>query len=313
MGESKIYKALEKADFEIEREFTQGDVSLPSPFSEKEEGRKINENSRPLSVEKISPSGQRWGSVFQTEFVAAEQFRKLRTTIIKSNTLRPARTIMVTSAVQGEGKSFVARNLAIGFAHDLHLHALLVDCDLRKPTLAPTFGIQNERGISDFLLGEAAIPDLLIKTKLEKLSLLPSGRFQGNPTELLSSKRMETLVQELKSRYTDRYIIFDSTPLLATSEPEVLARLVDGIIVVVRAGKTPRETVEQAVSLLGKEKILGFVLNDIEFKSSGLFMRYFGSNRDYYGYGYGNNPPPLPSRWAKLFRRGKGVNSQYRS
>jgi exopolysaccharide/PEP-CTERM locus tyrosine autokinase len=307
MSERKIYKALAKADYEIEKEFDQEKLSVPASFIKKEERQKEKKIKPTVSAERESNSRPRSSSVFQSEFVAAEQFRKLRTTIIKSNSIQPTRTILVTSAIQGEGKSFVARNLAIGFAHDLHLHSLLVDCDLRNPSQAPKFGIQGGRGISDYLLGTGDISALLIKTKLEKLSLLTSGSFQGNPTELLSSKRMETLIQELKSRYSDRYVIIDSTPLLATSESEVLARLVDGIIMVIRAGQTPRETVEQAVSLLGKDKLLGFVLNDIVFKSSGLFMRYFGSDRYYYG--YGQKPLPPQSRWAKLFRsRRKSIN-----
>jgi len=103
---------------------------------------------------------------------------------------------------------------------------------------------------------------------------------------MIGSEKMKALIQELKERYNDRYIIFDSTPLLSTAEPEVLSKLVDGILLVVRAGVTPRETVKQAISSLEKEKILGFVLNDLQFKSSGLSSRYFGSDGSY-GYGYG--------------------------
>ncbi len=113
---------------------------------------------------------------------------------------------------------------------------------------------------------------------------------------------MEALVHELKSRYPDRYVIFDSTPLLATTEPEVLGKLVDGIIIVVRAGVTPRETVKQAIASLEKEKILGVVLNVVEFKSSGLFSRYFGSDGYYYRYGYGKSKAKPQSRWGKRFR-----------
>jgi Mrp family chromosome partitioning ATPase len=126
-----------------------------------------------------------------------------------------------------------------------------------------------------------------MKTEMEKLRILTGGSAQQKPVELIGSKRMEALVRELKSRYNDRYIIFDATPLLATSEPEVLARLVDGILIVVRAGVTPRETVKQAIASLDPNKILGFVLNDVEFKSSGLFSRYFGSDGYYIKYGYG--------------------------
>ncbi len=194
---------------------------------------------------------------------------------------------MVTSAVQGEGKSFVSANLAIGIAYDLHLHALLADCDLRKPSVGPAFGHNQGEGVSDYLSGGVDIADFIIKTDLEKLSLILAGTIPANPTELLGSKRMALLVEELKSRYDDRFIIFDSTPLLATSNSGVLAKLVDGVILVVRAGSTPRETVQQALTFLDKDKILGVVLNQIDFKSRTLFKRYFGATHYYSKYGYG--------------------------
>ena len=226
-------------------------------------------------------------SLFQPGSLGAEQFRRLRTHVLKLNISDPPKTIMVTSAIAGEGKTFVAANLAAGIAHDLHFHALLVDCDLRNPSLSQWFSVRNGHGLSDYLVGRRQLSELLMKTEMEKLSILTGGSAQEKPAELIGSRRMEALVQELKSRYNDRYIIFDATPLLVTTEPEVLARLVDGILIVVRANVTPRETVKQAVASLDKKKILGFVLNDVEFKSSGLFSRYFGSDGYYTKYGNG--------------------------
>ena len=165
-----------------------------------------------------------------------------------------------------------------------------MDCDLRNPSLGKWLGIHNGYGLSDYLVGKKEIPELLIKTEVERLKVLLAGTLQDNPTELIGSARMEALIKELKERYSDRYIILDSTPLLATSEPEVLSKLVDGIIFVVRAGVTPRETVKQAISSLEKDKILGVVLNDLQFKSSGLTNRYFGSDDSYYGYRHGRRP-----------------------
>jgi exopolysaccharide/PEP-CTERM locus tyrosine autokinase len=210
---------------------------------------------------------------------------------------------MVTSAGSGEGKSFVAANLAIGIAHDFQSHALLVDCDLRNPSLGRWFGLGNHRGLSDYLMGDGNIAELIIKTEVEKLSVLPGGKVQDNPTELFGSKRMESLIHELKSRFGDRYVIFDSTPLLATAESEVLAKLVDEILIVVRAGVTRRETLKQAIAPLEKKKIMGCVLNDLEFKSSGLSSRYFGSDGYYYGYGYGygKRGAKPQGRWGKIF------------
>lgn len=302
MGEGKIYLALEKADIALDKDGKDEWLADPGSISEKEG----NQARRTTALEGIKTQkkrvGQRVSTVFNTDFVAAEQFRKLRTHIIRMDSVNSIKTIMVTSAIQGEGKSFVATNLAIGFAQDLHLYSLLVDCDLRNPSLGAKFGVQSKRGVSDYLIGREDISAFLINTNLDKLSLLTSGSIQGNPSELMSSKKMTSLVRELKSRYSDRYIIFDSTPLLATSEAEVLAKLVDGIVVVVRAGLTPRDTVEQAMNLLGKEKILGVVLNDVEFKSSGLFSRYFGSNGYYYGYGVDKKRTQPQNRWTGLFR-----------
>jgi len=119
---------------------------------------------------------------------------------------------------------------------------------------------------------------------------------------LIGSKRMQALVQELKLKHEERYIIFDATPLLATTEPEVLAKWVDGIILVVRAGVTPRETVQQAIKSLEKEKIIGVVLNDLDFRSSGLHNRYFGSDGYYYRYGYGRREERYKNRWEELIQ-----------
>lgn len=296
---SKIYKALEKAEKERERR------SYPLSVSEinAEPKREREEVRSDLLKDSTIVSDERLVSFSQPGSLAAEQFRKLRSHLFRLNEEDSPKTIMVTSATDGEGKTFVAANLAINIAIHFHAHSLLIDCDLRKSQVAKWFNLENGEGLSDYLLGGRNLPDLLLKTAVEKLTILPGGHLQDNPTELIGSKRMEILVQELKVRYKDRFIIFDTTPLLATSEPEILAKLADGIIIVVRAGTTPRETLKQAMASLEKEKILGFVLNDLEFKSSGLSSRYFGSDGYYYRYGYGHhrgNSPPR-GRWRKNF------------
>ena len=247
-------------------------------------------------------------SLFQPGSLGAEQFRRLRTHVLKLNISDPPKTIMVTSATAGEGKTFVAANLAAGIAHDLHFHALLVDCDLRNPSLSQWFGVQNGHGLSDYLVGRRQLSELLMKTEMEKLSILTGGSAQEKPAELIGSRKMEALIHELKSRYNDRYIIFDATPLLVTTEPEVLARLVDGILIVVRANVTPRETVKQAIASLDPKKILGFVLNDVEFKSSGLSSRYFGSDGYYTKYSYGKRgaEPRSPSGGVSPLKKRSG-------
>ena len=208
---------------------------------------------------------------------------------------------MVTSALQGEGKTFVSANLAVSIAFDLHLHALLVECDMRKPALGKHFGLSNGKGLSNYLTGVETIPELITPTKVEKLNVIQGGSIPGNPAELVGSKKMEAMIQEIKSRYEDRFVIFDTTPILATAEPEILSKWVDGIILVVKAGSTPRETVQQAINILGKDKLLGIILNNVAFKSSGLFKRYFGSDQYYHSYGYGRTGEKK-GRLRKIFK-----------
>jgi len=299
---SKIYKALEKAEKERGEELKRE----PPLISEIEERAKIEKKMiPPISDASGMVFDQRLVYFSQPASLATEQFRKLRNYLLNRKSPEFAKTIMVTSAMSGEGKSFVAANLAIGIAHNFHSQALMVDCDLRNPTLGNWFNLENSKGLSDYLTGDGNISELIMKTEVEKLTILPGGKAQENPTELIGSKKMEALVHELKSRYRDRFVIIDSTPLLATSESEVLAKMVDEILIIVRAGVTPRETVKQAIASLEKKKILGLVLNDVEFRSSGLFSRYFGSDgysyRYGYGYGYRKRGDKPQSRWGKTF------------
>jgi protein-tyrosine kinase len=284
---SKIHKALEKAQREREGDFPRDFLLIPE--MEEEKGEKGKEDLEPLKPERII-SDQKLVTFYEPSSLAAEQFRKLRTQLLRLKLPHPPKTILVTSATPGEGKTLVSVNLAAEIAYEFHAYALLVDCDLRNPCLGQWFGacLQNGGGLADYLIGKKEIPELLVKTEVEKLKVIFGGTIRDNPAELIGSAKMEALIQELKSRYNDRYIILDSTPLLSTSESEVLSKFVDGIIVVVRAGVTPRETVKQAISSLEKEKILGFVLNGLEFKSSGLSSRYFGSDDSYYGYQSGD-------------------------
>jgi len=296
---SKIYKALEKAERERMKGLMKDQPTVSGTKGEKMEILEIKYKPSEMDGKIFD---QQLVSLYEPGSLAAEQFRKLRTYLLRLRISDTPKTIMVTSARNSEGKTFVATNLAIGIAHDLQSHAVLVDCDLRNPSISRWFGLQNDKGLSDYLTGNGEISGLLKKTKVEKLSIIGGGSVQDNPTELIGSEKMEALVLELKSRYPDRYVIFDSTPLLATTEPQVLEKVVDGIIVVVRAGVTPRETVKQAIAPLEKEKLFGFVLNYLEFKSSGLSSRYFGSDGYYHRYGYSKSLTEPQKRWTKPFR-----------
>jgi protein-tyrosine kinase len=320
---SKIFEALENAEKERPRGPKNSFFPGREPKGERMERHQMVQPPKAVDPRKVVDPAKmirppirpkRTGSdlplvsLFQPGSLGAEQFRRLRTHVLNLNVSDPPKTIMVTSATEGEGKTFVAANLAAGIANDLHFHALLVDCDLHNPSLSHWFGVQNGHGLSDYLVGREQLSELLKKTEMEKLSLLTGGSAQAKTAELIGSRMMEALINELKSRYNDRYIILDATPLLSTTEPEVLARLVDGILIVVRAGVTPRETVKQAIASLDPKKILGFVLNDVEFKSSGLSSRYFGSDGYYTKYGYRKRrvKPRSPSGGMSPFKKRSG-------
>lgn len=205
---------------------------------------------------------ERLSKVANSSNITAEKFRVLRSKILLPQDGKPApKTIMVTSALPQEGKSFVSANLAIALAHGVDQHSLLVDCDLRVPSLARLFGISSERGLVDYLQGRGELSSLLLKTSLEKLSILASGLPPVNPAELLGSSRMHNLVDELASRYPDRYVIFDSPPFEVASESKVLSQAVDGVVLVVRQGVSGKTLLEKIISEIGKEKIIGIIFN----------------------------------------------------
>ena len=212
---------------------------------------------------------------------AAESFRILRSRILypQDGRQRP-QSILVTSSAPQEGKSFVSANLAVTIARGLDQHALLVDCDLRRPTQAQLFGLASlcRRGLSDYLREDYDISELIYKTSIEKLSLLASGDSPVNPAELLSSARMSRLVNELVNRYEDRIIIFDSPPYVVASETNVLAKEVDGVVLVVGYGKSDKSNIKNMVDQIGLDKIIGVVFNGM--KNSYIQKKVFSA----YGY-----------------------------
>ena len=213
-------------------------------------------------------------SGLEPQSIEAEQFRQLKNNILFPEKGNPPKSIMITSFSPSEGKSFVAANLAISIAQNIDEYVLLMDCDLRSPSIQPMFGLEDNPGLSEYLSKGKPLSSLLVKTFLDKLTILPAGEIPTNPSELLSSDRMKKLIQEIKLRYSDRYIIFDTPPPHLTSETNAISRQVDGIVIVIRQGKTRKKEVLDLIDVYGKEKILGVVYN-------------FARKKAGYGYGYG--------------------------
>jgi protein-tyrosine kinase len=192
-----------------------------------------------------------------------EQYRMLRTQILQKTEGDGHNCLMVTSAIDGEGKTTTAINLAVAIAKEVHKSVLLVDADLRRPSVHRTLGLRPEKGLIQYLTEDVPLGNLLIRTGLEKLTFLPAGGCLADSTEVLGSSKMRNLIQEVKERYKNRYVIFDTTPLLQTADPTVLSQFMDGVIVVVQAERTPRGHLAEALTSLKGRNILGIVLNNV--------------------------------------------------
>ena len=205
--------------------------------------------------------------------IVAESYRTLRTNIQYSSFDKEYKIIVVTSSDPGEGKSTTAGNLALSMAQD-DKKVILIDCDLRKPSLHKKFKISNLVGLSDVMIGKTDLVKAVHKHN-KNLVLLTSGKIPPNPSEMLSSKTMGNLLETLKENFD--YIILDTPPVQAVTDAQILSTKADGTILVVRAERTRRESVQNAVNLLKKvnANIIGTVLNGLDE----------GRNKYYYYYG----------------------------
>jgi protein-tyrosine kinase len=213
-----------------------------------------------------------------------EEFRRIKRPLLMhvrgqgATVVNNANMIMVTSALPGEGKTFTSINLAMSIAMEMDKTVLLIDADVAKPDVTARLGVEAERGLIDILLDDGlTLPEVLLRTDIPKLTLLPSGRRHVHSTELLASERMRQLTLELSNRYSDRIVIFDSPPLLATNEARVLANLMGQVVLVTEVSRTPQHLVKEAVEMLEGNEIVGIVMNKGTHRKDG---------EGYGGYGY---------------------------
>lgn len=193
-----------------------------------------------------------------------ETYRILRAQIMRSfEEMGHGKTLMVTSAVPGEGKTTTAINLAITLAKEFSQTALLVDCDFRQQQVHQVLSYESSKGLVDHLLHDVPLSDIIVWPGIEKLTVISGGKTTNGFSELLGSPRMRRLTEEMRNRYPERFVVFDTPPVLSCADTMALAPLVDGIIVVVRAGKTPRKEIVNALARLPQDKIMGVVLNQM--------------------------------------------------
>ena len=293
----KIFKALEKSQ-QADEDSENGDIlakeTNTATLADFNDDKNIHSNaieSNPAALksaasEPVTPESITIDPMLVTgldpQSMESEQFRLLKNNILFPEKGTPPKCIMITSTSPGEGKSFVAANLAISLSQSIDEYVLLMDCDLRSPTIHSMFGYDDMHGLSEYLSKGKPLSELLVKTFLKKLTILPAGQIPANPSDLLSSEQMRRLIHEVKLRYSDRYIIIDTPPPYLTSETSVISRQVDGIVIVVKHGKTRKKDISNVIDIYGKEKILGVVYNFAQ-KPMG-----YGSGKYGYGkYGYG--------------------------
>lgn len=227
----------------------------------------------------ISASNRPMITAINPKSPISEAYRVLRTNIDFSAIDEQLKIIMITSAGQGEGKSTTAANLAVVHAQS-NKKVLIIDADLRKPTMHHSFNKSNRWGLTQLLAGYTEINKVIMKTDIENLHVLTSGPVPPNPSEILSSKKMVTILGELKGLYD--IIVVDTPPALAVTDALVLASRCDGVIIVIDSGKVKREMAMKVKANLEhvKARILGVVLNNIDRKESGNYYYYYGAKEE---------------------------------
>jgi len=190
-----------------------------------------------------------------------DAYKVLRTKILNRTWVTGGNLIMITSALPGEGTTLTAINLAFTFAREFKEDTLLVDCDLKKQSIHEVLGFKNDKGLVDHLLGDCPAGDLFVCPGIENLTLISGGRTTNESSEIIASSRMKDLVVDMKNRYPEGYIFLDVPPILTSADALAFVPLVDHVLMVVQADKTPMKEVNKAAQLIPKKKLLGLVLN----------------------------------------------------
>jgi protein-tyrosine kinase len=263
----RIKKALEKA--RQEREIRQGGSSVPtqgtSPASTATPGKS---QTSTISVEdSVLRENRIIMGLEPCEFTDA--YNHLRTQVLQRFKENNWNVLAITSPGEAEGKTLTAINLAISIAREVDYTVLLVDANLRHPWMLEHFGLEHRKGLSDHLTDDIPIAELLVKpSRVEHLVLLPGGRPLTQSAEMLNSPKMAQLVEDMKSRYHSRIIIFDLPPVLTSADALAFSPYVDAALLVVEEGKTQKQDIERAVELLDSTNVLGTVLNKAAVKSA---------------------------------------------
>lgn len=222
--------------------------------------------SQVVTLDKKTVGDNRCVCIYQ-DAPEIDAYKILRTQIEQRTMEKGWNVIMITSVLPGEGKTLTAINLAMVFAREFKHTVLLVDADLKEQNIHRYMGFEGKLGLIDYILDGRPLKDLIVWPRIEKLTVISGSRTIQDSTELLGSPRMGKLVSEMKARYTDRYVFFDVPSVLNRSDTMAFAPFVDGIVLLVEAGKTKIEDVQKTLEVLPQDRILGFVMNRVPSRS----------------------------------------------
>ncbi|MFA5074098.1 MAG: XrtA-associated tyrosine autokinase [Nitrospirota bacterium] len=257
---SRIEQALEKAA-QLRQDEREIEMNEPGKKAEQPSSRPVFFFQKP--VFDLQAVHRHIVCITQPSSPTAEEYRKLRARICRRTEKDFFNTIMITSSFDGEGKSITALNLAVALAQDIDHTVLLVDADLRRPSIHTYLGITPKHGLSEYLQSRVQLQDILIQTGIGKLVLLPAGTPPKNPSELIASRKMRDLIVDLKYRYRDRYVLFDSPPLLTAADGIYLKDSIDGALFVIQALRTSEKSAHRALELLKGTHLFGTVYNNV--------------------------------------------------
>jgi len=271
---SRVYRALEKIEEERKQKLEESSLKV---VGEKAALRKEESalESPEKEIEKLGLPSKEVAPVLivPPHSFGAEAFRKLKTQIFLHPGKSP-RTILVTSTAPQEGKTLVAVNLAVAISKEIHTDVILIDGDLRRP------GIHLEKtpsvkGLSNYLPDGVPVSEILINSEIEKLRVIVAGPSTRKSSELIRSRKMGELLQCLREFGDNTYIVIDSPPIIATADPTLLSTMVDGVILVIRAGYASRDSIQTAINSIDRQKIIGVIFNQVDIKPSTYFSEYY--------------------------------------
>ncbi len=285
----------------IERTVEKQQISASEPQNEKPVNSKVVEKRKAgaavnadnealnltINLEELDERG--FVSVSNARKLINEEYREIKRKLLRnafgalSKTLKNSNIIMVSSARPSEGKTFTAINLALSFAAEQDKTVLLVDADVLKPNVTRTLRVNPGEGLMEYLLDENKdISDVLYRTNVDKLRIIPAGQTHHLSTELLASERMNYTIDEFSNRYPDRIVIIDTPPLIGINESAVLASFAGQAVIVTEEGRTKLNDINSIVDRLNPDMAVGFVVNKAVNESA--------DNGNYYGYYYGSGP-----------------------